>query len=444
MPYAPQRRQRRQKRKKPPRRPTKRMRLYNDALTFTFDNDRLRSKCVCLLIVLSVSYSPIKWASISIIGSLFSLPVESLSAGASTIFGLFIALCVLNRSFSLTADFLLLLSVVLCLWSISLLADTGYSSYYIRVLAGFLTSVPYYVLGRTLRDYKTLDSYLGPTAIIITVCMFFWLFVYQIGGGKTYNQTASYLVYPALVISAAKLFDRFSVVQAANLVFAVFLLFAAGSRAPLVLLAMFVVVKAGFAILSYKNWPLIFFYLTLVGGVIVYFADALFLFLLEKLSSYNVSVRLLERLVKGDMLEDDARIRILSAAQHQLFEHPWLGIGLANDRILIARAEVDENIIGHYPHNFFYEIWLHYGLIAGTILLLLFLYVLYRTLVKNKNLVSRNINLIFLFLGFMPLLVSGSYLTSPLFFLFLGITVNTFFRKECALYERYFDRHQLF
>lgn len=409
------------------------MRLNPDALTFTFDNARLRSKCVCLLIVLSFSYSPVKWAIVSFAGSLLSLPVENLSAAFTALFGLFIAGCVLNRSFRLTVDFLLLLAVILCLWSISLLTNTGHSSYYIRVLGGFLASVPYYVLGRTLSDYATLEKYLGPTAIVITVCMFFWLFVYQIGGGKTYNQTASYLVYPALIISAGKLFDRFTLLQAANLVFAVFLLFAAGSRAPLVLLAMFIVVKAGFAILSYKNWPLIFFYLTLIGGAIFYYADVLFLFLLEKLSSYNVSVRLLERVVKGDMLEDDARIRILSAAQHQLSEHPWLGIGLSNDRILIARAEVDENVYGHYPHNFFYEIWLHYGLIAGTILLLLFAYVLYRTIVKNKNLPSRRVNLIFLFLGFMPLLVSGSYLTSPLFFLFLGITVNTFFREESAL-----------
>lgn len=396
-------------------------------MTLTFDNTQWRSRCVCLLIVLSISYSPIKWASISIICSLFSLPVESLSAGVSALFGLFIALCVLNRSFCITFDFILLLAVILCLWSLSLLSNTGYSAYYIRVLASFLTSIPYYILGRTLKDYNILDKYLGPTAIIITVCMFFWLFVYQIGGGKTYNQTASYLVYPALIISVGKLFDRFTILQVVNLVFAVFLLFAAGSRAPLFLLGIFIVVKTGFAILSYKNWPLIFLYLTLTCGVIFYFIDVLFLFLLDKLASYNTSIRLLERLLKGDMLEDDARIRILTAAQHQLTEHPWLGIGLANDRIMIAKAEVDENIFGHYPHNFFFEIWLHYGLIIGTILLLFFLYALYHTIVKNKYLVSRNLNLIFLFLGFMPLLVSGSYLTSPLFFLFLGLMVNTFF-----------------
>lgn len=400
------------------------------ALLFTFDNDRLRSKCVCLLIVLSISYSPIKWASISIAGSLLSLPVETLSAGVSALFGLFIAACVLNRSFRLTTDFILLLSVILGLWGVSLLANTGRSSYYIQVAAGFLTSVPYYIVGRALTDYKTLDKYLAPTAVVITVCMFFWLFVYQIGGGKTYNQTASYLVYPAMIISTGKLFERFTLLQFATLMTSIFLLFAAGSRAPIVLLLMFVVVKTGFAILSYKNWPLVFLYLGMIGGVIMYFADVLLLFLLDTLSSYKVSVRLLERLMSGNMLEDDARIRILSAAQHQIAEHPWLGIGLANDRILIARAEVDQNVYGHYPHNFFYEILLHYGVIAGVILLLLFLYVLYRTIAKNKDLLARNINLVFLFIGFMPLLVSGSYLTSPLFFLFLGITINTFFRKE--------------
>lgn len=397
---------------------------------FTFDNDKLRSRCVCLLIVLSFSYSSIKWASISIAGSLLGLPVENLSAAVTTLYGLFIGICVLNRSFSLTADFILLAALILCMWSLSLVSNTSHGSYYIQVLGGFLASVPYYVLGRTLSDYRTLDKYLGPTAILISISMFFFLIVYHIGAGKSYSQTASYLVYPAMIISAAKLFDRFTLLQFANLVVAVFLLFAAGSRAPIVLFVLFIVVKAGFTLMAYKNWPLILFYLGLIGGTIFYFSDALLLFLLEKLSSYNVSVRLLERLVKGDMLEDDARVRILAAAQHQLAEHPWLGIGLSNDRILIARAEADQNVYGHYPHNFLYEILLHYGLIAGSILLLLFAWLLYHTIIKNKDRYARDINLIFLFIGFMPLLVSGSYLTSPLFFLFLGITINTFFHQQ--------------
>ena len=107
-----------------------------------------------------------------------------------------------------------------------------------------------------------------------------------------------------------------------------------------------------------------------------------------------------------------------------LKQHPLLGVGVGYDRILLAErmGAVDalSEAAGWYPHNIFLEMLLHYGLFIGGLLILLLLRIVYVTAIKGSGDAS-DLICVFAAIGFFPLLFSGSYLTSPEFFGFLGL-----------------------
>jgi O-antigen ligase len=97
-----------------------------------------------------------------------------------------------------------------------------------------------------------------------------------------------------------------------------------------------------------------------------------------------------------------------------------MGIGLAGDRLYTG---------GTYSHNIFLEIISGFGIIVGIIILLFLGCITIRSLfLKNKT--RANLMLMWFCIGFVPLIVSGSYLTSFQFWIFLGLITRFSVTKE--------------
>ena len=73
-----------------------------------------------------------------------------------------------------------------------------------------------------------------------------------------------------------------------------------------------------------------------------------------------------------------------------------------------------------YPHNLIIEIIAQYGYLVGTMLIVFLIGLLVNT-IKNTNGNERNILLLLVSQEIIKLLVSSSYIISPMFFLVLGI-----------------------
>jgi O-antigen ligase len=99
----------------------------------------------------------------------------------------------------------------------------------------------------------------------------------------------------------------------------------------------------------------------------------------------------------------------------EIIENPILGIGIAGDTRIIGNS---------YVHNFFIEVIGNYGIILGVIVSIIVLLLIMKFLLA-KDTFKYNLVIIWLSLGFVHLMVSGSYLTDLKFWIFLGLMINS-------------------
>lgn len=97
----------------------------------------------------------------------------------------------------------------------------------------------------------------------------------------------------------------------------------------------------------------------------------------------------------------------------KIFQKPIFGWGIGADRFFLD---------GGYVHNVFIELAFHYGVIVTFIVIILFLMKLYKLYnrCQNSEYLSKDFVVLLFMYGFIPLLVSGSYLTNLNFSIMLG------------------------
>lgn len=141
----------------------------------------------------------------------------------------------------------------------------------------------------------------------------------------------------------------------------------------------------------------------------------------------GASLRIVNRMMNGIFFEDMWRPKIYSFAIDYINSHWFFGSGLFNDRVLINKqfSGLGE-ISGSYPHNFFLEIGMQYGAILGLIISVGFVVVLIRRFTRSHTLEERFLMLGLIFSGFLPLMVSGSYLSYPMFYALIGFCNSKF------------------
>ena len=97
----------------------------------------------------------------------------------------------------------------------------------------------------------------------------------------------------------------------------------------------------------------------------------------------------------------------------EFWNNPIVGMGLWGDRVILA---------GIYCHNIILELYLNWGIVIGSILFIYFVYKLVHVyMLSDKN--RRNILVKYFMTMVIPLMASGSYLTSYNFGTFIGILV---------------------
>lgn len=215
--------------------------------------------------------------------------------------------------------------------------------------------------------------------------------------GFSYNQGFGYmLLFPIIVLFYQR--KWYSLLFAAVLFF---LLLLYGARAPLLSLAAFFV----YVLISQKKYGLLITLIVLVGISIPIFTSTL--------ESYGLSSRTLELYMTGNLNDDNGRDVIRDEVMKGIHQNPY-GWGLFGDRV-ITHGD-------NYAHSFIREILADFGLFLGIPLLLLFLFELVRCYKKVKN-GDRDLYMLFLCACFIPTLVSGSYLTSTNFAIFIGVMI---------------------
>ena len=90
-------------------------------------------------------------------------------------------------------------------------------------------------------------------------------------------------------------------------------------------------------------------------------------------------------------------------------------------------------IIGIYAHNLLIELWVEFGLIIGTVLLLSLVITLWRAYINSNSEVEKGIIITMLCASFFKMFLSGSYIDEGPIFLLIGLCVGVIRKNSVGI-----------
>lgn len=270
-----------------------------------------------------------------------------------------------------------------------------------------LINVPTMLSIASVNKYDNIiNSLMTISYVIFVLGVFYFLMV--IGGTilfSTYNMSFTYyLLVPALMFLYKK-----RLVHTLMFVLILIMMVILGSRGALFIALAYLFVSNKFFIKS-NVFVKISFVIALILLLSLNYSEVL-LFLENRL---NFTPRTLDLLTQGKIAVDSGRGEAFEMVWNNILNKPIFGYGLFGDRLLLEGLQ--DNM---HAHNFFLELFHAFGLIVGGIIVLILFFfgiIQYRTTNReNKKLI-----IFFIFLGFIPLLFSGSVLTDTWFAWVLG------------------------
>lgn len=175
---------------------------------------------------------------------------------------------------------------------------------------------------------------------------------------------------------------------------------------------------------------LILYFIILLGGLSLYFNLKNILISINDLFlKFNYKVYGILRLIRSLELKEkgadvtSGRTDIYIEAIKIIKDNP-LGIGIWG---YLSEVKSKWLMLGYYPHNIFVEIGMHWGLIGLTIFIIIILKVGYRIITMENS--SYKLFLIALILLNTKLLLSDTYISYNMFWMFWAVYLNKSYRE---------------
>lgn len=280
------------------------------------------------------------------------------------------------------------------------------SAIYSLTPIGILTAL-FIVSVKDLTQFSKMLLYVSRASLVIALA---YVTAYNISPLRDLNETYSMSFGYSMLLSAMFLFSQKNLWdKIASLVFLV-LIFLGGSRGPVVVLVAFYAVHL-FVFGSAKEWKNLVPYVIIVAITLI--------IILPRYVDLESS-RTFFLLSEGELVSHDSGREdgFYSVVKPHIMEQPITGWGIGADRFFLD---------GSYSHNIFIEIFIHYGIFLGTfIFIAFFLWVLRLFRSRSvRNMYNGREFVVMMFLyGFVPLLVSGSYLIEFYFWVMIGYFIR--------------------
>lgn len=284
----------------------------------------------------------------------------------------------------------------------------------------FICSLPWFVVGNSLNNLnKIIEVFKKNVYLILLSNIALIIFCILTGRPMLGNMEISYTILPLLLLSLLIFLNEKKIKFLMIALFSCTIVVIMGSRGTLLCIASFLIM---YYIINFKKeFFHVIIIVTLLIGIIWNFNNILAI-TINKFESWGISSRTLYKLENGDILNDTGRGKIQKVVIEALNEHPILGLGIGGERIIVNDKiyKMTKDMSTCYPHNLIIEIIAQYGYLVGTMLIVFLIGLLVNT-IKNTNGNERNILLLLVSQEIIKLLVSSSYIISPMFFLVLGI-----------------------
>lgn len=385
-----------------------------------------------ILLCLLVSFQAIKEAFILLLRSIVKLPLTLDTVILYCLLAYIIVKSIPNIYINMSNRvyfYILYFLTYLLISSINLSS----TEHFVRIGTDLFISIIGYIIASSITDFNYLQRSLNIVSFLITISMFFLIVIFNVYGDLNYSQTLAYLTLPAAIISANALFEKLNFYQLINFITSNVLIFISGARGPLIATGLFLLLRTLGSLSSKNNRFYLLIMMSFIFGIIIFYSNTILHTLDFIVSKYSFSSRLVNFFNNEQILQDDGRNRLWQCSYDILSHYPAFGVGLGCERYLLNSMVYGSpySAMGNYPHNIFLELLVQYGIIIGTAIIIYFSYMIVRALLNSKDRSYKNIVMIFIGIGFFPLLFSGSYINAPLLFALLGFcSTNNGYNKN--------------
>lgn len=324
----------------------------------------------------------------------------------------------------------------LIIFSINMLLFPQNLEFLLRLIFPFFaTSLPAFIYVLSIKNFEEFDR------IMIKIADFSFIFaiilLYSLLSGKIedqdYSMGLSYYLLFSLIIFTKRYIEDFRIKDLIRSAIVLTFIVLFGSRGAVVCFIVYFLFKISreFKNISYKK--LIILSIFLVVSIVIAFSYKDLLKVLDEYFYYNFGLRSRTiELILYDTGHLSGRYIIYEVMSNSINRNPFFGIGIVGDRTLM-------NNFGLYAHNIFLELFVQFGIILGGLLLvILSLFIVNALSVKNEKIY--NLAIIWICIGFIPLLFSGSYLTSIEFWVMLAILLKIFRKEEIFIKGEKYER----
>lgn len=281
----------------------------------------------------------------------------------------------------------------------------------------FFMSLPAFVFSLSIKNIDIFKQVMRKSGMIVFVVGSI-LGILIFSGRVTVNEYSMalsyYMLLPALIF-LDELFDKFSLRLFLFELTSLMVILALGSRGAILCIVVFIFLKIirielKFTALRMIYYSFVFGTITLIIINLEKLFELLYYYLLM---DFGIKSRSLMLFLRGDV-HLSGRDNLYNNAIHLITENPILGNGIAGDRRING---------GAFVHNFFLEVLINFGVIVGSLVIIILIYKLLKSLLQ-KNKVIYNILIMWISLGMVPLMVSSSYITDLEFWILLGMVLN--------------------
>ncbi len=354
---------------------------------------------------------------------LMRLPVVGINNGyvvmtAIYVFAILLALPNLWRYMNQPA--VLFPFIFLLIYMVTYLVFPDNASYLDQQLATFLfTVLPLFLIGLAWDSERTANI-LYYTSLVTVVCMMVYsLFLGDAMGTEQSQYGGSmdraYKLLPHLCLVGYRAFVKTNPLNVVVTVLGTFLMLSLGTRGALVCFLVFLVMimlffgrtKRRVAIISVSAVAVMILSMEQIQLVVLVALEQL-------LAQLGMSVRIVNMYREGAFFESAGRDSIRESLFEAMSGQGFWGHGLFGDRV----------IAGQYAHNLVLELIVEFGVILGIILTILIAYVIIRKYRAYTRKDQKAFLLLLVCSAILHLMLSGSYLNEPLFFLLLGVCLS--------------------
>lgn len=288
-----------------------------------------------------------------------------------------------------------------------------------------LIALPWFCIGTHMVSARNIYyEMINNSKFIMLTSIIMILFVAYIGEyTKSGNMAVSYALLPYCALLFDKAVSQKNIRYFILCTFVVLFILLYGSRGPVLGFGIFCVI---YVIRHVKEHRIMFFSaVAVISFVLINWQNVLNIIKRIKYR-YGISSRTIDQLLNGTITSDTGRSNYYKATIDVIIKYPVTGLGLAGERPYLLEtvtAASGKSISSVYPHNFVLEFLAQYGILLGVIFVIVVISFLISG-IWNENIYKSKIILIIGVTEIVHLMLSSTYTISPLFFFFLGLSVN--------------------